>query len=192
MWWESAGISLVLIALAEIGDKSQFVCIALTARHGRARLVLLGAVAAFSLLNTVAVLFGSALATWIPQTWVLGAMATLFAVFGIQFLMQAAEDNNETESEVSGHSLFVTAFLMIFLAELGDKTQITVAGLASLYPAFAVWVGATVALTITSAAAVLVGKTVLRRLPMIWLHWLAGALFLAMSGLAIWRLVKIY
>ena len=87
MWWESVGISLVYIALAEIGDKSQFVCIALTARHRRAGLVLLGAVAAFSLLNTVAVLFGSALATWLPQTWVLGAMAVRVAGVGGQFVM---------------------------------------------------------------------------------------------------------
>ncbi len=192
IWWESVGLSLVLITFGEIGDKSQFVCIALTARHGSARLVLFGAVAAFSLLNAVAVFFGAAVATWLPQSWVLGAMAIFFALIGFLFLMQTSNDSDESEGKISGHSLFVTAFLMILLAELGDKTQITVAGLASIYPTFAVWVGATIALTLTSVAAVVAGKTVLRRLPMTWLNRLAGGLFLAMSGLAILRLLEVF
>lgn len=191
MWWESAGISLALIALAEIGDKSQLVCMALAARHGRVRPVLYGAVAAFSILNGAAVLFGTALAAWLPQTWVLAAMAALFAIFGAHSLWHAEKREDDEAEEISGHSLVVTAFLMIFLAELGDKTQIAVAGLAGLYPAMAVWLGATVALALTSAAGALAGKSVLRRLPVIWLHRLAGALFLTLSALAIWRLLVI-
>lgn len=191
MWWESTSISLMLIALAEIGDKSQFVCMALAARHGRARPVLFGAIAAFALLNVAAVVFGAALSSWLPQTWVLGAMAVLFAVFGVQSIRQTMDDEDEAEDEISGHSLLITAFLMIFIAELGDKTQITVAGLAGLYPAVAVWVGATIALSLTSAIGVLAGKTVLRRLPMVWLHRLAGGLFLTMSGFALWRFIVV-
>lgn len=189
MWWESAGVSLALIALAEIGDKSQLVCMAMAARHGRVRPVLYGAVAAFSVLNGAAVLFGASLAVWLPQAWVLAAMAALFAVFGVHSLLHAEEDGDEAADEISGHGLFVTAFLMIFLAELGDKTQIAVAGLAGLYPAAAVWLGSTVALALTSAAGALAGKTVLRRLPVIWLHRLAGVLFLTLSVLAVWRLL---
>lgn len=189
MWWQSAAGSLALIALAEIGDKSQLVCMALAARHGRTWPVLFGATAAFSLLNAAAALFGAALAVWLPQAWVLAAMAALFAVFGIHSLLRAEED--EEDGEISGHGLFVTAFLMIFLAEMGDKTQIAVAGLAGIYPAGAVWLGATAALILTSAAGILVGKTVLRRLPMVWLHRLSGVFFLALSGLAIWRLLNL-
>ncbi|PHS79217.1 MAG: hypothetical protein COB59_03025 [Rhodospirillaceae bacterium] len=191
MWWQAAGGSMALIALAEIGDKSQLVCMVLAARHGRARPVLLGAVLAFVLLNTAAVVFGSTLAAWIPEFWVLVAMAVVFAVFGVQSLLQVEDNDGEVEGELNGHSLFVTAFLMIFLAEMGDKTQISVAGLAGIYPASAVWFGATVALILTSAAGTLAGKTVLRRLPLLWLHRAAGVLFVSMSGLAIWRLVNL-
>ena len=190
MWWQSVGGSLALIALAEIGDKSQLVCMALAARYGRARPVLFGAVAAFSLLNMAAALFGAGLAAWLPQAWVLGAMAALFAFFGIHSLMHIETEDDEGKNEISGHGLFATAFLMIFIAEMGDKTQIAVAGLAGIYPAAAVWLGATVALTFTSAVGVLAGKTVLRRLPMVWLHRLAGLLFLSMSALAAWRLLE--
>ncbi len=106
--------------------------------------------------------------------------------------MQTSKDSDESKGNISGHSLIVTAFLMILLAELGDKTQITVAGLASIYPTFAVWVGATIALTLTSVAAVVAGKTVLRRLSMTWLNRLVGGLFLVMSGLALLRLIEIF
>ena len=191
MWWESAGISLILIAAAEIGDKSQLVCMALAARHNRARPVLYGAVMAFSLLNGGAAVFGTVLSTWLPQTWVVGTMAALFAAFGVHALVHAADADNDDDDarEISGHGLFTTAFLMIFVAELGDKTQFAVVGLAGLYPAAAVWLGATVALAMVSAAGVLAGKTVLRRLPLIWLHRLAGGLFLTLSALAAWRLL---
>ncbi len=190
MWWEAAGVSLTVIALAEIGDKSQFVCMALAARHGRAAPVLFGAVAAFGLLNGAAALLGTALAVWLPQAWVLAAMAVLFAAFGVHSLLRTEADEAETEAEIRGHALFVTAFLMIFLAELGDKTQFAVAGLAGVYPTAAVWLGATVALALTSAAGALAGKTLLRRLPMLWLHRLSGALFLTLSALAVWRLLQ--
>ena len=190
MWWESAGLSMVLIAAAEIGDKTQLVCMTLAARHGRAMPVIYGAVAAFSILNGAAVLFGTALTAWLPQTWVLAAMAVLFAVFGFHSLLHKEDDNDEVNTEISGNGLFATTFLMLFVAELGDKTQIAVAGLAGIYPAFSVWVGATVALVLVSVAGVLAGKTILRRLPMVWLHRLAGGLFLGLSGLAVWRLLE--
>ncbi|MDA1099246.1 MAG: TMEM165/GDT1 family protein [Proteobacteria bacterium] len=190
MWWEPAGVSLALIVLAEMGDKSQFVCMALAARHGRARPVLFGAVVAFGLLNGMAVLFGSSLAKWLPQAWVLAAMAALFAAFGIHALWQRAADADQATAEISGHGLFLTAFLMLFVAELGDKTQFAVAGLAGIYAPTGVWLGATLALVLTSAAGVLLGKTVLRRLPIIWLHRVSGGLFLALSALALWRLME--
>lgn len=190
MWWQATGGSMALIALAEIGDKSQLVCMMLAARHGRARPVLLGAVLAFAVLNTAAVMFGAALTLWIPEFWVLIAMVLLFAVFGVQSLLQV-DDEDELEGELKGHGLFVTAFLMILLAEMGDKTQISVAGLAGIYPASAVWLGATVALILTSAIGAFAGKTLLRNLPLIWLHRSAGVLFLAMAAVAVWRLFAI-
>jgi len=190
VWWQSAGTTLTLIALAEIGDKSQLVCMVLAARHRRTRPILLGALAAFSLLNAAAVLFGAALGAWLPQTWVLAGMALLFAVFGIQSLLHVEPEEDQIENEIRGRGLFAATFLMIFLAEMGDKTQIAVAGLAGIYPVTAVWISATIALFLTSAAGVFAGKTVLSRLPVVWLHRLAGVFFLALAILAALRLVQ--
>ncbi len=74
--------SFALIAAAEIGDKSQLVCMTLASRH-RPMPVMLGALAAFAVLNTLAVVFGVAIATWLPEYVVGVTVAILFAVFGI-------------------------------------------------------------------------------------------------------------
>jgi putative Ca2+/H+ antiporter (TMEM165/GDT1 family) len=138
-----------LIFLAEIGDKSQLVCMTLAARH-RHFPVLLGAIAAFIILNTLAVVFGAGLAQWVPEKVLAGAVALLFGAFGIKSLLTKEEKEEEGEvEEKPGHGIFVTTFLMILLAEMGDKTQIAIAGLASTLPAAAVWLGATLALLVS-------------------------------------------
>ncbi|MCK5191310.1 MAG: TMEM165/GDT1 family protein, partial [Methylococcales bacterium] len=80
-----AATSFVLIAAAEIGDKSQLVCMTLAARH-RATPVLFGAITAFAFLNCLAVIFGSAIANWFPDYIVSATVALLFAIFGIHSL----------------------------------------------------------------------------------------------------------
>ena len=74
--------SFALIAAAEIGDKSQLVCMTLASRH-RGMPVIWGAIAAFALLNTLAVVFGAAIAKWLPDYIVAGTVALLFAAFGL-------------------------------------------------------------------------------------------------------------
>ncbi len=178
--------SFTLIALAEIGDKSQLVCMTLAARH-RHWPVLLGAAVAFSVLNVLAVLFGAAVATWVPEPVMAGIVAVIFAIFGIQSLRSEADDGSEAVEEKPGHGIFVTTLLLLLVAEFGDKTQIAVAGLAGSLAPMAVWVGATLALVLISALGVWAGRTLLQRLPMHWLHRLAGGIFLLFAALAAWR-----
>ncbi|MBF0256598.1 MAG: TMEM165/GDT1 family protein, partial [Gammaproteobacteria bacterium] len=182
----SVGLSsFALIALAEIGDKSQLVCMTLASRH-RHWPVLLGAGSAFLLLNLLAVLFGAGVAAWVPEQIIALLVAILFGVFGIQSLRASAEDETEEPIEHSGRSIFVTAFLMIGLSEFGDKTQIAVAGLAGSLPPLPVWLGASLALVAISALGVWAGRTLLQRLPLLWLHRLSGGLFLLFASLAAW------
>ena len=185
-WAAVSASSFGLIAAAEIGDKSQLVCMALAARH-KARPVLLGAVAAFALLNLAAVLFGAALARWVPA-WALGAaVALLFAAFGLRALLAGEEDEDGEAQEKSGHSVFATAFLLIFTAEFGDKTQLAVAGLGASLPPGPVWLGGTLALAATSLLGVWAGRALLRRMPLRSLHRFSGVLFLGFAAYAAWR-----
>jgi Ca2+/H+ antiporter, TMEM165/GDT1 family len=186
-WLTAAGTTFLLVAFAEIGDKSQLVCMTLAARH-RGLPVVIGAVAAFAILNLLAVLFGAAVAAWLPEWLVTLAVAALFAGFGISALRYTDDDEDEQVKEKPGHGIIATTFLLIFLAEFGDKTQIAVAGLGSTSEPSAVWAGATVALSTTSILGVLAGRKLLNRLPLKWIHRISGVFFLLLAVFAVTRL----
>ncbi|QXP84816.1 TMEM165/GDT1 family protein [Methylococcus sp. Mc7] len=179
-WATASATTFALIAAAEIGDKSQLVCMTLAARH-RGLPVLLGATAAFGLLNLAAVLFGAALVHWVPRPIVAGVVALLFLGFGLKSVLAREEAEDESVEEKPGHGVFVTTFLMIVFAEFGDKTQLAVAGLGTSVSPSAVWAGASLALVLTSALGIWAGRTVLQKIPLLWLHRLSGVLFLALA-----------
>jgi putative Ca2+/H+ antiporter (TMEM165/GDT1 family) len=186
---ESLSISFstfVLITLAEVGDKSQLVCMTLAARH-RHWPVMLGAMTAFLILNALAVLFGAGVAAWIPERVTAGLVALLFGAYGIHALYKQDDGESEDVAEKSGHGIFLTTLLLIFVAEFGDKTQIAVAGLAGSLDPLPVWLGASTALIMVSALGVWAGRTVLQRLSIHWLHRISGVVFLLFALLAAWR-----
>ena len=186
---ESFSISLstfTLIALAEVGDKSQLVCMSLAARH-RHWPVLLGASTAFLVLNALAVIFGAGVAAWVPERITAGIVAVLFGAFGIHALRRQDDVESENVTEKSGHGIYFTTLLRIFVAEFGDKTQIAVAGLAGTMAPIPVWLGASVALVMGSALGVWAGRTLLQHLPIIWLHRISGGVFLLFAFMAAWR-----
>ncbi len=178
--------SFTLIALAELGDKSQLVCMTLASRH-RHWPVLLGAAVAFSVLNTLAVVFGAGVAAWLPEKVTATLVAILFGIFGIHALLSSHADEPEVVVKHSGRSIFLTTLALLFVAEFGDKTQIAVAGLAGSTSPVPVWIGATVALILVSALGVWAGRTLLQRLPLGWLHRVSGVIFLTFSFLAAWK-----
>jgi putative Ca2+/H+ antiporter (TMEM165/GDT1 family) len=87
--------------------------------------------------------------------------------------------------------LFASTFAAVFLAEIGDKTQLATlslaAGAASPWPRFAVFAGAALALVTTSAIAVLAGEAVSRIVSPVWLHRAAGILMLVLGALLLFR-----
>lgn len=182
----TSATSFALIAAAEIGDKSQLVCMTLASRH-RAAPVIWGAIAAFAFLNTLAVVFGAAIAKWLPDYWVAASVALLFAGFGLHALFNHEDDDDEELVEKSGHGIFFTTFLLITVAEFGDKTQLAVVAFSSTALPLAVWLGSTLALTFTSGLGVLAGRTVLQRVPLTLLHKVSGLIFLLLAGIAAYK-----
>lgn len=183
----TGGTSFALIAAAEIGDKSQLVCMTLASKH-RPAPVLWGAIAAFALLNTLAVVFGAAIAKWLPEYLVAATVALLFAAFGLHALLNHDEDDDDEEiAEKSGHGIFFTTFLLITVAEFGDKTQLAVVAFSSTAQPIAVWLGSTLALAFTSALGVLAGRTVLQKIPLSLLHKASGVFFLILSAIAAYK-----
>ena len=168
--------SFLLVFLAEFGDKSQLVCMTLATRY-RSALVMLGAVLAFSVLNLLAVTVGVLVAAWLPQSVVLLVVALLFFWFGWQSL-QMEDEEQADEAIAAGRSVLVSVFVLIFLAELGDKTQLAVTGMAGVKAAVPVWLGATLALVVTTAIGVLAGQLLMRYISFVWLHRFSAVLFI--------------
>ena len=185
-WFTPISTSYALIIVAEMGDKSQLVCMTLAARH-RAKPVIWGAIAAFALLNTLAVLFGVAIANWIPDYIVAAIVSVLFAAFGVQAVFYNDGEQDIEVQEKSGYSLFLTTFLLITVAEFGDKTQLAIIALSSTALPVAIWIGATLALATTTIVGVIAGRTLLQKIPLTLLHRLSGLFFLILATIAAYQ-----
>ena len=179
----TTGSSYLLIFAAEIGDKSQLVCMALAARY-RAWPVMIGSTLAFIMLNTLAVIFGVAIATFIPQLVLSAIVAVLFLVFGLHALRIQDEPEDEQPEIKSSKNILFATLLLIIVAEFGDKTQLAVVALSSTSLPLPVWLGSTLALITSSALGVWAGRTLLQRIPISLLHRISGVIFILLALLA--------
>ncbi|MFK7958574.1 MAG: TMEM165/GDT1 family protein [Lysobacterales bacterium] len=180
--------SFALIALAEIGDKSQLVCMTLATRH-RPLPILMGAATAFAVLNLLAVMFGAVVAAWMPDRAMSGVAAVLFGLFGVHALLSGNKSEPEDEMNNSVANLFFATLFLILVAEFGDKTQISVAALAGSLPHLQVWLGATMGLVTVSSLGVWAGRTVLQRVPVHWVRRGSGLMFLTFALIACWHAI---
>lgn len=179
-FWGVSATSYLLILVAEIGDKSQLVCMVLAARY-RAAPVIIGSILAFVLLNTLAVIFGMVMTEFLPQKFIFAAVAILFAAFAVHAFSSNHDQDDAKVTLTSNRHLLLSSFLLITVAEIGDKTQLAVVGLSSSGNPVAVWIGATLALVTTSAFGVWAGRTILQKIPMLILHRISGVLFLLLA-----------
>lgn len=175
-----------LAGIAELGDKSQIVCMVLASRHPRWP-VLIGASTALVLLSALAVTVGASVTTWIPEKAIGALITILFAAFGIISLLGNVDVKPASEVKLIGSSALLTAFILLLVAEIGDKTQLATAGLAMHLKPLPVWIGASLALIGISALGVWVGSSLLSRLPKTVLSRASGLLFLGFAAVALWR-----
>jgi len=182
MWWEALLASFGLIFVAELGDKTQIIILTLSAKYGFKR-VFLGAAAAFTILNVLAVSVGVLFYEFIPETVLKYLVSAIFIIFGILALLPRKEKTEEEEEgRLKGrrHGPLITAFLLVCLMELGDKTQLSLIALTAKYsqPVF-VFIGGTLALWATSLIGALVGMWLGKSIPQVWIHRASGVIFIA-------------
>ena len=151
--------AFALLFLAEMGDKTQLMAMTLAHRY-RVLPVTLGVLAAFLVLNLLAVLVGGALYRYVPEWVTLTAAGALFLFFAYRLWRDSDDDEDADGAEKpGGHGAFVTSFGLIFLAELGDKTQLAMvamaAGTGELWPVF---LGGTLALWAVSLIAIAIAR----------------------------------
>lgn len=181
--------SFFLVFVSEFGDKSQLVCMTLAARH-RAGTVVIGALGAFILLNLLGVTLGAVVAHWLPEWVLLSFVTVLFVMFGVQSLRDKSASSDDSNNESFGRHVLVSVFLLIFVAEFGDKTQLAVASLAGIEPALWVWLGATLALAATTLIGVVAGRALIQWFPLSLLQKGSGVLFLLFGLWAAFELMQ--
>jgi putative Ca2+/H+ antiporter (TMEM165/GDT1 family) len=177
-------VSTGVVALAEIGDKTQLLAFILAARF-RKPVPIIGAILAATLANHA---LAGAVGAWI--TSLLGPQ-TLRIVLGLSFIAMALwtlipDRLDEGAAKLPHAGVFATTLVAFFLAEMGDKTQIATVALAARYHAFgAVVAGTTLGMMIANVPAVLVGGRLAHRLPIRLVHAIAAAIFAVLGVIAL-------
>jgi putative Ca2+/H+ antiporter (TMEM165/GDT1 family) len=176
--------AFALLFLAEMGDKTQLMAMTLAHRY-KVLPVVVGTFAAFALLNLLAVLVGEGLARIVPRNAVLALAGLLFLLFAWRSWRDSAEEPTEATT-IDHRRAWLTSFTLIFVAELGDKTQLAMVALAAKTGAlWSVYIGGTLALWTVSLLGILVGHTLLRRIEPRRVHRAAALLFLVFGLLAL-------
>jgi putative Ca2+/H+ antiporter (TMEM165/GDT1 family) len=182
----------VLIFVAELPDKTMIATLIMGSRY-RPLLVWIGATSAFAIHAAVAVAVGQLLQL-LPHKWIEGVTAVLFAA-GAAYLLFVPEKEEEEEGEKEadssrrGMKTVGAAFLVIFVGEFGDLTQILTANLAAKYHAPAeVFIGAFAGLASVAALGAFGGRALLRFLPLAVIRKAGGVL---LAGFAVYTLVQL-
>ena len=180
---ESLFVPTGIVALAEIGDKTQLLALLLAARFRRPWPIIWGIVVATLANHFAAGAVGHWVAGLFSQTTLSWILAASFAAVAVWTLIPDKLDDDE-ESKLKRYGPFVTTLIAFFLAEMGDKTQVATVALAAQYQAvFAVVAGTTLGMMIANTPAVLLGDKLAGRLPVRLVHRIAAAIF-AVLGIA--------
>ncbi len=155
-----------LMALAELGDKSQLLALTFATRY-RWWQVLIGVAVAATFLLGLSAALGGVLGTALPDRAIALVGGVLFLGFAVWTWRDDDDDDEDAgqERRRGGRSVIVTVVAAFVVAELGDKTMIGTAALASTRDPIAVWLGAAAGMTVASGAAIAVGSLLHRRLP---------------------------
>jgi putative Ca2+/H+ antiporter (TMEM165/GDT1 family) len=178
---ESLFVSTGVVALAEIGDKTQLLAFLLAARFKKPLPIILGILVATMVNHGLA----GALGAWITAVL---SPEVLRWVLGLSFIAMAAwtlipDEIEEDEAKIAGRlGVFGATLLTFFLAEMGDKTQVATVAMAAHYAApVMVVIGTTLGMLMADVPAVFAGDKLAAKIPMKLVHGIAAAIFAALG-----------
>ncbi len=185
MHMEAFLISTGIVALAEMGDKTQLLSLVLAARFRKPWPIVLGILVATLANHALAGAVGSWVTTLLGPTalrWVLGLS---FIAMAVWMLIPDKLDDEEGDS-APRMGVFMTTVVAFFLAEMGDKTQIATVMLAAQYNAWA-WVvaGTTLGMMLANAPVVWLGDAITKRVPIRLVHIVSAVIFAVLGALAL-------
>lgn len=182
---EALFVSTAVVAIAEIGDKTQLLALMLAARFRKPVPIILGILVATLANHALAAWLGALVAAWVGpdiMRWVLGVSFIAMAAW-ILVPDKADEDDAKTKA---GTGAFITTVIAFFLLEMGDKTQIATIALSARFQSLAlVTAGTTLGMMAANVPAVLLGEVAATRIPLRLVHGLAAALFVVLGILVL-------
>jgi Ca2+/H+ antiporter, TMEM165/GDT1 family len=184
MDFSALAISTGVVALAEMGDKTQLLSLMLAARYPKQALAIIGGIFIATIANHACAAF---LGHWLTSfmspdllKWILGLS---FLGIGLWLLVPDHIDD-AADSKVADRAfqVFMLTVGLFFLAEMGDKTQIATIALGAKYSdVLSVTVGTTLGMMLANAPAVWVGQKFTQRMPIKWVHAVAAVTFIAIG-----------
>jgi putative Ca2+/H+ antiporter (TMEM165/GDT1 family) len=177
--------STLVVALAEIGDKTQLLAILLATRFRRPVPIILGILVATLANHFCAALLGAKVASIFESGWFQTVVAISFLAMAIWTLIPDKID--DLEDKPARFGAFVTTVIAFFLVEMGDKTQVATIALGARFQTVGlVTLGTTLGMLIANVPAVYLGQELIRRVPLKAVRIAAAMLF---AGLGIWLLL---
>ena len=179
-------VSTGIVALAEMGDKTQLLSLVLAARFRKPWPIVWGILVATLINHGLAGALGSWVTTQLgPDAlrWVLGGS---FLAMAVWILVPDKLDDEEQEKSPR-FGIFATTVVAFFIAEMGDKTQVATVMLAAQFNSwFWVVAGTTLGMMLANAPVVWLGDAMTRRVSLKWVHRISAVVFAVLGGLALW------
>jgi putative Ca2+/H+ antiporter (TMEM165/GDT1 family) len=180
---QALAVSTALVALAEMGDKTQLLSFVLAAKLRRPWPIIAGIFVSTLGNHFLAGWIGAWLATLLAPQALKWIIAVSFFAFGLWALKA---DTFDGEREYSDRSVFITTLIAFFWVEMGDKTQLATVALAARFDALiAVVMGTTLGMLIANAPAVWIGEAFADRVNMKAMRWIAAGLFFLLGALTL-------
>ena len=172
-------IPFLTILVAELLDKSQLAILLISPRIKNHLLLFLGVMVGFAVVDGSAILLGSWIPSLLPPHIITVISGVLFILFGVLSLL-SKDDDQINETGFKKNAVFA-GFLIIFLSEWGDKTQIASAVFATQYAALSVFVGVMAAQALLALAAIFIGQLLLKKIKKQLLTRIAGIVFILLG-----------
>lgn len=183
---QSFFVSTGIVALAEVGDKTQLLSLVLAVRFRKPLPIALGVLLATLVNHGVSGTAGALLANWLNPTMLNWAVVVSFVLMAGWILVPDKLDADELKLPVSPLGVLGTTAVAFFLAEMGDKTQIVTIALAARYQTILpVVAGTTLGMMLANVPVIYFGNRFASRLPATAVHIVAALIFLVLGALAL-------
>ena len=188
---EALFVPTLIVALAEIGDKTQLLALLLAARFRQPWPIILGILVATLANHFLAGAAGNWVAGLFSPVTLSWTLAASFVAVALWTLVPDKLDDDEGSS-FKRHGPFLTSLIAFFIAEMGDKTQVATVMLAAQYPDLVlVVIGTTLGMLIANVPVVLVGNFAAERLPLTLIRRLAACAFVALATYACYQALQL-